>query len=245
MPFPVCKISKLIMTLSIVFLVAVLIMPTYTLAKQAKPGPDEIPIALAQENEFVVKMLDVFDNSAKKIMGPVELDSFKIEKKIFVFKKANGKLQKISHKKISKIVFSRLRQGVLTGKPSSLRVNAWNGKTRNFKVKYGALKIEDGYLYLSQNEFLKHFDGSDKLRAASDEWSEKLHNFWKTTKKDSPKVFSADFAFKNGHGFMSRNMAAAYCRTCLRIEILTLKIDPKTKTVLIRCKDVFYDKYNE
>ena len=67
MPFPVCKITKLIMTLSLVFLIAVLIMPTYSLAKQAKPGPDEIPIELAQENEFVVKMMDVFDNSAKKI----------------------------------------------------------------------------------------------------------------------------------------------------------------------------------
>jgi len=232
-------------TLSAVFLVAVLIRPTYSLAKQAKPGPNEIPIELTRENEFVVKMMDVFDNSGKKIKGPVELDSFKIEKKIFVFKKTNGKLQKISAEKISKIVFSRLRQGVLTGKPSSLRVNVWNGKTRIFKLKYGALKIEDGYLYLSQNEFLKHFDGSETLRADSDEWSEKLNDFWKRTKKDSPEVFSSDFAFKNGHGFMSRNMAAAYCRNCLKFEILTLKIDPKTKTVLIRCKDVFYDKYNE
>jgi hypothetical protein len=233
------------MTLSIVFLVAVLIMPTYSQAKQATPGPNDIPIELVQENEFVVKMMDVFNNSGKKIKGPVELDSFRIEKKIFVFKKSNGKLQKISAKKIKKIVFSRLRQGVLTGKPSSLRVNVWNGKTRNLKVKYGALKIKDGYLYLSQNEFLKHFDGSDTLRANSDEWSDKLHNFWKRKEKNSPKVFSSDFAFKNGHGYMSRNMAAAYCRICLKIEILNLKIDPKTETILIRCKDVFYDKYNE
>jgi len=233
------------MTLSIVFLVAVLIMPACSLAKQATPRATDIPIELGQENEFVVKMMDVFNNSAKKIKGPVELDSFKVEKKLFIFKKSNGKLQKISAKKISKIVFSRLRQGVLTGKPSSLRVNVWNGKTRNLKVNYGALKIKDGTLYLSQNEFLKHFDDADTLRANSDEWSEKLHNFWKRKEKKSPKVFSTDFAFKNGHGYMSRNMAAAYCRTCLKIEILNLKIDPKTETVLIRCKVVFYDKYNE
>ncbi len=197
MPFPICKMTKIKMTLSTIFLVAVLIVPTYSLAQQATSRPNDIPIKLAQENEFVVKLMDVFDNFGKKIKGPVELDSFRIEKKIFIFKKANGQLQKISDKKISKIVFSRLRQGVITGKPSSLRVNAWNGKTRNFKLNYSALKIKDGTLYLSQNEFLNHFKDSDTLKAAGDEWSEKLHNFWKREEKDSPKVFSTDFAFKS------------------------------------------------
>jgi hypothetical protein len=233
------------MTLSAVFLVTVLIAPRFSLAQQATPGPDDMAIELVRENEFVVKMMDVFNNSGKKIQGPVELDSFEREKKIFIFRTADGKLQKISDKKISKIVFSRLRQGVLTGKPSSLRVNVWNGKTRNFALNYDELKINDGTLYLSQNDFLKHFDNTDTLRADSDEWSEKLHDFWKRKEKNSPKVFSTDFAFKNGHGFMSRKMAAAYCRSCLKIEILNLRIDSKKETVSIRCKDVFYDKYTE
>jgi hypothetical protein len=230
---------------SIPILVAVFIMPTVSQAKQATPRPNDIPIELVRETEFVVKMMDVFDNSGKKIKGPVELDSFRNEKKVFIFKTADGKLQKISAKKISKIVFSRLRHGVLTGKPSSLRVNAWNGKTRNFASNFAELKIKDGDLYLGQNEFLSHFDGADTLRAEGDEWSEKLHNFWKKTKKESPKVFSTDFAFKNGHGYMSRKMAAVYCRTCLKVEVLNLKINSKKETVSIRCKDVFYDKYNE
>ena len=228
-----------------VFLVAVFIMPTGIPAQNAASRPDDISIDLVRENEFVVKMLDVFDTSGKKIKGPVELDSFSNKKKVFVFKTASGKRQKISAPKISKIVISRLRQGVLTGKPSSLRVNAWNGKTRYFELGDAELKIKDGFLYLSRKNFLSRFDETDKLRAAGDEWSEKLHHFWKKKEKESPKVFSAHFDFKNGRGFMSRKMAAAYCRTCLKIEVLNLSIDSKKGTVSIRCKDVFYDKYNE
>lgn len=245
MPYLRYKIAKIVTTLSGVLLVTVIILPTCSLAQNAAPGSNDFPIELARENEFVVKMMDVFDKSGKKIKGPVELDSFSSGKKALVFKTANGKLQKISAEKISKIVFSRLRQGVLTGKPSSLRVNAWNGKTRNFELNYAQVTIKNGILYLSQEEFRNRFDESDKLRAAGDEWSEKLHQFWKKTKKESPNVFSTDFAFKNGHGFMSRKMAAAYCRTCLKTEILQLRINSKKETVSIRCKDVFYDKYKE
>jgi len=230
---------------SVAFLVAILFMPTCSPAQQSSSPSNDIPIELVQENEFVVKMMDVFNKSGKKIKGPVELDSFNRKGKVFVFKKANGKLQKISAKKIKKIVFNRLRQGVLTGKPKSLRVIAWNGKIRNFEVSYNAVKIKKGYLVISRNVLLNHFDDADTLRAGSYEWSEKLNNFWKRKKADSPKVFSANFAFEDGYGIMSRKMAAAYCRACLKFEILSLKIDPKKETISIRCKDVFYDKYNE
>ncbi len=232
-------------TLFFVFLSAVLFMPTCSLAQQSRPRSNDIPIGLVQENEFVVKMIDVFNRSGKKIKGPVELDSFRIEEKVFILKNANGKLQKIADIEINKIVFSRVRQGVLTGKPSSLRVNAWNGNIKNFELHYSAVRISDGYLFISQKELQNHFDDSDTLRTNSYEWSDKLHNFWKKKEAESPKVFSTEFAFKNGHGIISRNMAAAYCRKCLKIEILNLKIDPEKEAILIRCKDVFYDKYNE
>ena len=230
---------------TIAFLIAVLFMPTGGLAKQLTPRSDDIPFELAQENEFVVKLMDVIDESGKKIKNLVELDSFSFEEKVFVFKNSNGKIQRISDKKIKKIVFSRLRQGVLTGKPESLRVNVWNGKIKKIELNYRAVKIKDGYLFLGQDEVLTHFDGSDTLRADSYEWGEKLSKFWKRKKEESPKVFSSNFAFKDGYGIISRKMAAAYCRACLKIEILNLTIDPKKKTILIHCKDVLYDKYYE
>ncbi len=239
------QITKLMMKLStIAFLVTFLIMPACSPAQQS-PRSSDIPIELVQENEFVVKMMDVFHKSGKKIKGPVELDSFSTKEKVFIFKKSNGKLQKISDKTIKKIVFNRLRQGVLTGKPQSLRVIAWNGKIRNLEMRYSAVKIKNGYLFIGQKELLNHFDDSDTLRAGSYEWSEKLQNFWKRKQAVSPKVFSANFAFEDGYGILSRKMAAAYCRACLKFEILSLKVDPKKKTISIRCKDVFYDKYNE
>jgi hypothetical protein len=230
---------------TIAFLITVLFTPTSGLAQQSTPQSNDIPIELVQENDFVLKMMDVINKSGTKIQGIVELDSFGIEEKVFIFKNSNGKLKTIPDKEIKKIVFSRLRQGILTGKPSSLRVNVWNGKIRNFKLNYSAVKIKDGYLFISQNELLNHFDGSDTLRANSYEWSKKLHGFWKRIKEESPEVFSNDFAFKDGYGIISRKMAAAYCQACLKIEILNLKIDPEKETILIHCKDVFYDKYNE
>lgn len=230
---------------TIAFLIAVLFMPAGGLSNQTTPRSGDIRIELAQENEFVVKLMDVVDKSGKKIKNLVELDSFSDKKKEFVFKNSNGKIKGISDKKIKKIVFSRLRQGVLTGKPESLRVNVWNGKVKKIKLNYRAVKIKDGYLFLGQNEVSAHFHGSDTLRAGSYEWGEKLNRFWKRKKKESPQVFSSNFGFKDGYGTMSRKMAAAYCRACLKIEILSLTIDPKKKTILIHCKDVFYDKYNE
>jgi len=230
---------------TIAFLTAVLFMPAVGLAKQSTPRSDDIQIELAQENEFVVKLMDVFDNSGKKIKNLVELDSFSYEKKVFGFKNSKGKIQSIPDIKIKKIVFSRLRQGVLTGKPESLRVNVWNGKIKKIELNYRAVKIKDGYLFWGQDEVLTHFAGSDTLRADSSEWGEKLSNFWQRQKEESPKIFASNFGFKDGYGIMSRKMAAAYCQACLKIEILSLTIDPKKNTILIHCKDVFYDKYNE
>jgi len=232
-------------TLSCTFLIAVLFMPTCSLAQQSAPRSHDIQIELAQENEFIVKMMDVVKKSGKKIPELLELDSFSIEEKVFIFKNANGRHQKISAKEINKIVFIRLRQGILTGKPPSLRVNVWNGKIKKFELNYRDVKILNGHLIIGQNEVLKHFDGSDILRSNSYEWSEKLHNFWKRKEEESPEVYSTDFAFKDGYGTISRNMAATYCQACLKIEILNLKIDPEKETLLIHCKDVFYDKYNE
>lgn len=230
---------------TIVFLIAVLFMPAGGLAKQFTPRFDDIQIELAQENEFVVKLIDVIDKSGKKIKNLVELDSFSNKEKVFVFKNSNGKFQRISAEKIKKITFSRLRQGILTGKPKSLRVNVWNGKLKKIKLNFRAVKIKNGYFFMGQDEVLAHFDGSDTLRANNYEWSEKLSKFWQRKKEKSPKVFSSNFAFKDGYGIISRKMAAAYCQACLKIEILNLKIDPEKETILIHCKDVFYDKYNE
>ena len=230
---------------TIAFLIAVLFMPTSGRTQQSTPRSNDIQIELAQENEFVVKLMDVIDKSGKKIKKLVELDSFSIEEKVFIFKNSSGKIQRVSDKKIKKIVFSRLRQGVLTGKPKSLRVNVWNGKIKKIELNYRAVKIKDGYLFMGQDEVSTHFDGSDTLRADSYEWGENLNKFWKRKKEESPEVFSTNFAFKDGHGSISRKMAAEYCKVCLKTEILKMRIDPAKETLLIRCKDVFYDRFNE
>ncbi|CAB1080245.1 hypothetical protein JY97_07080 [Alkalispirochaeta odontotermitis] len=240
------KISKLIIqTLAPAILITVFALPANSPAQKTTLQGDANRIELTRENEFVVRMMDVVNISGKSIKGLVELDFFDNDKKVFNFKKANGKIQKVSHTEIKQIVFNRLRQGVLTGKPQSLRVIVWNGKTKNIVVNYREAKIKNGYLYLNQKELSRHFDDADRLKAGSYEWSEKLNNFWQGKKAESPEVFSTNFAFENGQGVISRKMAAAYCRTCVKIEILRLKIDPKKKTLSIRCKDVFYDKYNE
>jgi len=226
-------------------LIIVLTLPAGSLAQKKTLQGDANRIELTRETEFVVRMMEVVDRSGNRIKGLVELDSFDNDKKVFTFKKAGGKIQKVSHKEIKQIVFNRLRQGVLTGKPQSLRVIAWNGKTKNIVVNYRGVKIKNGYLFLNQEDLFRHFDDADRLKTGSYEWSEKLHNFWQRKKAQSPEVFSTNFSFVNGRGIISRRMAAAYCRTCVNIEILRLKIDPLKETLSIRCKDVFYDKYNE
>ena len=226
-------------------LVAVFAMPAAGLAQKTSLQGDATRIELARENEFVVRMIDVISKSGEVIDGLVELDSFDSKKKVFNFKTAKGKIRKVSHKEIKRIIVNRLRQGVLTGKPQSLRVIVWNGKTKDIVVSYRAAQIKDGYLSINRRDLIRYFDDADRLRAGSNEWSEKLHSFWQRKKTESPDVFSAHFAFEDGQGIISRKMAAAYCRDCVKIEILSLKIDSKKETFSIRCRDIFYDKYNE
>ena len=189
--------------------------------------------------------MDVFDRSGKKMQEFVELESFRNDQKLFIFRNSKGKLQEFSVGEIKEIVFRRLRQGVLTGKPPSLRVIVWNGEEKNFELNYGDVKITDGYLFLDQAVVSKNFGGLNMLKASSSEWSDKLRNFWIKKEKESPEIYAEHFAYEVWSGFMSRQMAAEYCSNCLKIEILNIQPDPEKETLLIRCKDVFYDKYWE
>lgn len=231
--------------LTLTFLAAVLCTPGYGPAPPAVPRPVGIRIELAQENEFVVKLMKVIHKSGQKIPGLVELVSFSSAERSFIFRNSIRQLQKIRDEEIKEIDFTVLRQGVLTGKPPSLRVNVWNGADKQIELDYRDLEINEGYLFLSQKEFFKHFDDSDTVRADTGDWSDRLHEYWIRQESEFPETFPTNFAFKDGHGIMSRKMAAAYCRACLKTEILKLQIDPVGKIVRIRCKAVFYDKYHE
>jgi translation initiation factor 2 alpha subunit (eIF-2alpha) len=206
---------------------------------------NDIQVELAKENKFVVKVMKVFNKSGNKISGIKDVESFSIEKKLFVFKSGKGKLRRIPAAEIQKIAFTRVRQGVLTGKSPKLRVIAWNGAIKNFDLAYRDVKVKDGYLFLGRNEYEKHFDASDWLRTNSDEWSDKLYKYWAKVKKKSPEIFSTDFDFQNGRGSMSRKMSAAYCKACVKIEILNIQINPATESIRLRCKEVFYDRWME
>ena len=206
---------------------------------------NEVQVELAKENRFVVKIMSVFNSSGNKISGISGLDSFNPEKKLFVFKTGKGKLRRVPDVDIQKISFSRVRQGVLTGKSPKLRVIAWNGAIKIINLAYREVEIKDGYLYLDRNEYAKHFDASDMLGANSHEWSNKLNQYWAKVKRESPEVFSTDFAYQDGRGSMSRKMAAAYCQTCVKIEILNMQIAPATESIKLRCKEVFYDRWKE
>lgn len=231
--------------IALAFLAAGLCTPGSGPAAPTVPRPVGIRIELAQKNEFVVKMMEVFDNYGHKIPGLVELVSFSSAERSFIFRDSKRQLQKIRDEEIKEIDFTRLRQGVLTGKPPSLRVNVWNGAAKQIELDYRDLKIKAGYLFLSQKEFFKHFNDSDTIRANTGEWSDRLHEYWTRQESEFPETFPTDFAFIDGHGIMSRKMAAAYCRACLKTEILKLQIDPGEKIVRIRCKAVFYDKYHD
>jgi hypothetical protein len=226
-------------------ILAVLCTPMNGSAQSSTPQSNEIQVELTKENKFVVKIMSVFNKSGNTISGLNGLDSFSMGKKIFVFKTDEGKLRRIPDEGIQKIAFARVRQGVLTGKSPKLRVIAWNGAIKNFNLAYREVKIKDGYLYLDRNEYAKHFDASDMLSANSHEWSNKLNRYWAKVKLESPGVFSTDFAYQDGRGSMSRKMAAAYCQTCVKIEILNLQINPATETIKLRCKEVFYDRWME
>ena len=224
---------------------AALCTPMNGSAQSSTPQPNDIQVELAKENKFVVKIMSVFNKSGNNISGIKGLDSFSMEKKLFVFKTGKGKLRRIPAADIQKIAFSRVRQGVLTGKSPKLRVIAWNGAIKNFILPYREVKIKNGYLLLGRNEYAKHFDASDMLSPNSHEWSNKLNQYWAKVKRESPEVFSTDFAYQDGRGSMSRKMAAAYCQTCVKIEILNIQINPATETIKLRCKEVFYDRWKE
>jgi len=226
-------------------ILAVLCTPINGSAQSSTPQPNDIQVELAKENKFVVKVMSVFNKSGNSISGIKGLDSFSMEKKLFVFKTGKGKLRRIPDVDIQKISFARVRQGVLTGKSPKLRVIAWNGAIKNFNLPYREVKIKNGYLFLGQNEYDKHFDASDMLSSNSHEWSNKLNQYWAKVKRESPEVFSTEFAYQDGRGSMSRKMAAAYCQTCVKIEILNIQINPAAETIKLRCKEVFYDRWME
>jgi hypothetical protein len=231
--------------LTVAIFVSFLCTPMCGAAQEPMPQPDVVKLALSKENQFVLKFMDVFDRSGKKMQEFVELESFRNDQKLFIFRNSKGKLQEFSVGEIKEIVFRRLRQGVLTGKPPSLRVIVWNGEEKNFKLNYGDVKITDGYLFLDQAVVSKNFGGLNMLKASSSEWSDKLRNFWIKKEKESPEIYAEHFAYEVWSGFMSRQMAAEYCSNCLKIEILNIQPDPEKETLLIRCQDVFYDKYWE
>ncbi len=85
-----------------VVIVAVLCTPIFSSAQSSTPRSDDIQVELAKENKFVVKVLNVFNNSGNKISGIREVVSFSNEKKIFVFKTAKGKTRRISDAEIQK-----------------------------------------------------------------------------------------------------------------------------------------------
>ena len=122
--------------LTVAIFVSLLCTPVCVSAKKTTPQPGDVKIALSKENQFVVKFMDVIDQSGKKMQELIELESFRNDKKLFIFKNSKGKLQEFSVGEIKDIVFRRLRQGVLTGKPPSLRVIGWNGEEMNFELTY-------------------------------------------------------------------------------------------------------------
>lgn len=232
-------------TITTVLLIAFLSVPVTSPAQQSQSPTGDIPIELVKENEFVVKMMDVVNASGKKVTNYTELKAFDSRKKQFTFKTASGKLKSIPAREIKKISFIRLRQGVLTGKSQKLRVIAWNGTIAAIELGYPDVRIRDGYLWLDRKESVKHFKDSGTLRASSSEWSDKFYAFWKRKETENPNAFAAHFEYKNGKASISRKMAAEYCTSCLRIEILSIQVDPETETLRLRCKDFFYDRYVE
>jgi hypothetical protein len=230
---------------ALVSIILLILLPAAGIAQQPDDRPRDVRIELVKENEFVVKVLKAIDTSGKKIPRIVGLDSFNSEEKVFFFKNNKAKIQKIPAEKVKEIAFILLRQGVLTGKPQSLRVIAWNGEMKTFELAYRDVRIKDESLYLSQAVISKHFDDSDMLRTNSREWSDKLYKYWARVENESPKVFAAHFGYKNGRGTMTRKIAADYCKACVNIEILRMQINPADETILIRSREVFYDRWNE
>ena len=230
---------------TIIVMMMLLIGPMSSSAQKTPSSSKGIPIELARENKFVVKMMDVIDKSGKKITDYAELNGFNVKEKQFIFKNAKGKLKKVPARNIKKISFIRLRQGVLTGKSQKLRVIAWNGNISIFELGYQDIRMADGYMWLDQTSFSKNFKESGSLRTKSSEWSDKFYGFWQRKKSEDPNAFAEHFEYTDGKAAITRKMASEYCKSCLKIEILTILPDPETETMRFRCKDVFYDRYME
>jgi len=205
--------------LTIIVIIMLSIVPMSSSAQNSPSQSKGVPIELAKENEFVVKMMDVIDKSGKKITDYAELNGFNATEKQFIFKNAKGKLKKVRARDIKKISFIRLRQGVLTGKSQKLRVIAWNGKIAIFELGYQDIRMADGYMWLDQKRFSKHFKESGLLRTKSSEWSDKFYGFWQRKKAEDPNTFAAHFEYTDGKAAISRKMASEYCKSCLKIEI--------------------------
>jgi hypothetical protein len=154
-------------------------------------------------------------------------------------------MQKISDKDINEIVFQRVRQGILTGKPRNYRVSAMNGKPKPIELTYSDVKIKDGVLFLSQKKVSEYFNDRDKYTSDDFMYSNKFHTYITRKEQKFPELYSKDFAFNDGYWEISRKTASEYCRACLKIEILNMQPDPKRETLRMRCKEILYDTYYE
>jgi hypothetical protein len=231
--------------LTILFLVSLLCAPTCSSAQQSTPKSKDIQIGLTQKDKFVVRLMKVINKSGKEIPGLMKLDSFRPDAKLFIFKNSQGNMQKISDKDINEIVFQRVRQGILTGKPRNYRVSAMNGKPKPIELTYSDVKIKDGVLFLSQKKVSEYFNDRDKYTSDDFMYSNKFHTYITRKEQKFPELYSKDFAFNDGYWEISRKTASEYCRACLKIEILNMQPDPKRETLRMRCKEILYDTYYE
>ena len=189
--------------------------------------------------------MQVIHKSGKEIPGLVKLDSFRPDAKLFIFKDSQRNIKKISDKDIKEIVFQRVRQGILTGKPRNYRVSAMNGKPKPIELTYRDVKITDGVFFLSQKKVSEYFNDHDKYISDDFVYSDKFHTYITHKEQKFPELYSKDFAFNDGYWEISRKIAWEYCRGCLKIEILNMQPDPKKETLRIRCKEILYDRYYE
>jgi len=231
--------------LTIVFLLSSLWTSICSSAQQAAPETKDIPIRLIQKDKFVVRSMEVMDKAGKEISGLMTLDSFKRDGKLFIFQDSQGNMHKISDRNIKEILFQRIRQGILTGKPRNYRVGAMNGELKGIELAYSDVKIANGVLFLGRKEVSKYFNDRDKVTADDRVYSDKFYTYITRKENEFPERYLKDFAFNEGYWEISRKMASEYCKSCLKIEILSIQPDPEKETLRIRCKEVLYDMYYE